>query len=159
MESRYSTDYRTSSLNSLEESHPLSRRGQINIIIFIATFLLVGRAPAQTREEIRREPGAEVVNDSVIIKSVLKAVTAHVQSVTKKMRRPLVVKDGKKSRRFIVKEILGSVTQSKSTYTAQLDTDEFDHKIPRILYVDVKSTKGTYRVIRIRIGPNRFRDL
>lgn len=131
----------------------------MKIIILIAAFLLIGRAPAQTREEIRREPGAEFVSDSIIIKSVLKAVTAHVQSVTMKMRRPLVVKDGKNSRRFIVKEILGSVTQSKSSYTVQLDTDEFDHKIPRILYVDVKSTKGAYRVTRIRIGPNRFRDL
>jgi hypothetical protein len=131
----------------------------MKIIVLISAILLICRLPAQTREEIRREPGAEVVSDSIVIKNVLKAVTAHVQSATKKMRRPLVVKDGKKSRRFIVREILGSVTQSKSAYTAQLDTDEFDHKIPRILYVDVKLTKGAFRVTRIRIGPNRFRDL
>ena len=131
----------------------------MRMIFILATLLMTVQLPAQTREEIRREPGAEVVSDSVVIKNVLKAVTAHVQSVTKDRRRPLVVKDGKKSRRFIVMDILGSVTRNKSNYTAQLDTDEFDHKIPRILYVDVKSTKGGYKVTKIRIGPNRFRDL
>lgn len=131
----------------------------MRIIFILATLLMTVQLPAQTREEIRREPGAEVVSDSVVIKNVLKAVTAHVQSVTKDRRRPLVVKDGKKSRRFIVMDILGSVTRNKSNYTAQLDTDEFDHKIPRILYIDVKSTKGVYKVTKIRIGPNRFRDL
>jgi hypothetical protein len=131
----------------------------MRITIILAALLLTGQLSAQTREQVRREPGAEVVRDSVVMKKVLKAVAAHVRSVTRNRRRPLVVKDGMKSRRFIVREILGSVTRSKNIWTAQLDTDEFDHMIPRILYVDVKKTKGVYRVTKIRIGPNRFRDL
>jgi hypothetical protein len=131
----------------------------MKIILLFAAFLMIGRVPAQTREELRREPGAEVVTDSSVIKSVLKTVKAHVQSVTKNGRRPLVVREGKKSRRFIVREFPGEVTRNKKTYTAQLDTDEFDHKIPRILYVDVQRVKNIYTVTRLRIGPNRFRDL
>jgi hypothetical protein len=144
----------------MAEERPLFESGDhMRIIFILAAFLMTGQLPAQTREEIRREPGAEVVSDSVVIKNVLKAVTVHVQSVTKNRRRALVVKEGKKSRRFIVMDILGSVYLNKNIYTAQLDTDEFDHKIPRILYVDVKSTKGIFKVTKIRIGPNRFRDL
>jgi hypothetical protein len=131
----------------------------MRIILILATLLSIGQLPAQTREEIRREPGAIVVNDSAVIKKVLKAVTSHVRSVTRNRKRVLVVRNGKESRRFIVREILGAVYRKKNIYTAQLDTDEFDHKIPRILYVDVRRTKGVYRVMRVRIGPNRFRDL
>jgi hypothetical protein len=130
----------------------------MRITIILAALLLTSQLSTQTREQVRREPGAEVVRDSVVMKKVLKAVAAHVRSVTRKRSIPLVVKDGKKSRRFIVREILGSVTRSRNIWTAQLDTDEFDHMIPRILYVDVKKTKGVYRVTTIRIGPNRFRD-
>jgi hypothetical protein len=131
----------------------------MRIILILATLFVVGRLPAHTREELRREPGAIVVSDSAVLKKVLKAVTSHVRSATRNSKRALVVKDGKKSRRFIVREILGAVYRNRNIYTAQLDTDEFDHKIPRILYVDVRKTKEVYRVIRIRIGPNRFRDL
>lgn len=131
----------------------------MRIVLILATLLFMGQLPAQTREEIRREPGAIVVSDSAVVKKVLKAVTSHVRSATRNSKKALVVRDGKKSRRFIVREILGNVYRNRTIYTAQLDTDEFDHKIPRILYVDVRQTKGVYRVIRIRIGPNRFRDL
>lgn len=98
-----------------------------------------------------------VIQDTVIVNRVLKAVSTYIQSTTKNGKRPLAVKDGKKSRRFIIVEILSAVSRNKNVYTVQLDTDEFDHKIPRILYVDVKASQGVYKVTRIRIGPNHFR--
>jgi hypothetical protein len=109
-------------------------------------------------QQVASKESGNVAQDSVIIKKVLKAVRTHVLTVTQDRRRPLVIKDGKKSRRFIVMNFLDSVSQNKGVYTAQVDADEFDHKIPRILYVDVKVSKGNYKVSRIRIGPNRFRD-
>jgi len=131
----------------------------MKIILILATLAVAGQLVAQTREEIRREPGANPVSDSVVIKNVLKVVTDHVRIATRNGKRPLVVKVGKKSRRFVVREILGAVYRNRTIYTAQLDADEFDHKIPRILYVDVRKSKGNYRVVKVRIGPNRFRDL
>lgn len=131
----------------------------MKIILILATLAVAGQLVAQTREEIRREPGANPVSDSVVIKNVLKVVTDHVRIATRNGKRPLVVKVGKKSRRFVIREILGAVYRNRTIYTAQLDADEFDHKIPRILYVDVRKSKGNYRVVKVRIGPNRFRDL
>ena len=103
-------------------------------------------------------PDVSVVQDSIVIKKVLKAVKSHVLAITRDRKRPLVVKDGKKRRRFIVMGFPDKIFRNKNGFTAEVDTDEFDHKIPRILYVDVKASKGTYKVTRIRIGPNRFRD-
>jgi hypothetical protein len=100
----------------------------------------------------------EVVRDSVLVKKVLKAVRSHVLSVTKDRRKPLVVREKRKSRRFIVMGFPETVTRNKNRYTAQIDVDEYDHKIPRLLYIDVKASKGKYRVAKIRIGPNHFRE-
>ncbi len=120
--------------------------------------LLVFELPSQAHQQAKMQADENVVRDSVVIKKVLKSVRMHVLSITKDRRRPLVVREGKKSRRFIVLEFLRTVSRNKNVYTAQLDTDEFDHKIPRILFVDVRASKGIYRVTRIRIGPNHFRN-
>ncbi len=114
--------------------------------------------PAQAPQQVDTLSHENVVQDTVIVAKVLKTVKTHILSITKDRRRPLVVKDGKKSRRFIIREFLDKVSRNKNVYTAQLDTDEFDHLIPRILYVDVKRIKGAYKVTRIRIGPNHFRN-
>jgi hypothetical protein len=107
---------------------------------------------------LQTQSGEGAVQDSIVIKKVLKAVKSHILSITKDRRRPLVVKDGKNRRRFIVMGFPDKISRNENGYTAEVDTDEFDHKIPRILYVDVKASKGKYKVTRIRIGPNRFRD-
>ncbi len=116
--------------------------------------LSLGLAGVQVAENTTEK----TVQDSVVVKKVLKIVRSHVLSVTKDRRKPLVIREKKKSRRFIVREFLGTVTKSKGGYTAQIDADEYDHKIPRILYVDVKASKGKYSITRIRIGPNHFRN-
>ena len=127
-------------------------------VFLLAISLSVSQPTAQPLRQVTLKESGNIVQDSVVIKRVLKTVRTHVLSVTKDRRRPLVVKDGKKSRRFIVMNFLDGVSYKKGVYTAQVDTDEFDHKIPRILYVDVRVSKGIYKVSRIRIGPNRFRD-
>ena len=123
------------------------------VALWVAGFSL---EPADAQE--KSKPDGSVVRDSIIIEKVLKAVRSHVLSVTKHRRKPLVVREKRKSRRFIVMNFLGPVTKDKGVYTAQIDVDEYDHKIPRILYADVKATRGRYRVTKIRIGPNHFRD-
>ncbi len=122
-------------------------------LIAIAFFL-----PAGVDAAAYQQDHGSPVGDSLVVKKVLKAVRTHVLSATKSRKRPLVVKEGKKSRRFIVVNFLETVTHNKGVYTAEVDADEFDHKIPRILYVDVKASKGNYRVSRIRVGPNHFRE-
>ena len=123
-------------------------------ILLLSLFMI----PARAQDQTQASKNTDIVQDSVVIKKVLRAVRSHVLSVTKDRRKPLIVREGKKSRRFIVINFLGSVTRNKNIYTAQVDVDEYDHKIPRILYVDVKGVKGTYKVTKIRIGPNHFRD-
>ncbi len=124
------------------------------LAFFLATFPTHSAAadPAWAQER------GSVVQDSVVSRKVLSAVRAHIRSITKDRRRPLTVKDGKKTHKFIVVGFLDAVSLSKGTYTAQIDADEFDHKIPRILYVDVKFSKTSFKVTRIRIGPNHFRE-
>lgn len=126
--------------------------------ILLILFLPASQMQAHVLQQVDTLSDKNVVQDTVVITKVLKTVKTHILSVTKDRKRPLVVKEGKKSRRFIVREFLGKVSWNKNVYTAELDTDEYDHLIPRILYVDVKRIKGAYRVTRIRIGPNRFRD-
>ena len=140
------------------QQYTASEGRTMNSVFLLGMFLLALELPAQAHQQVQIQAEENVVQDSIVIKKVLKAVRIHVLSVTKDRRRPLVVKDGKKSRRFIVVEFIGTVTRNKSLYTAQLDTDEFDRKIPRILFVDVKVTKGIYKVVRTRIGPNHFRN-
>lgn len=108
--------------------------------------------------EIQAQTKDEIVRDSVLVRNVLRTVRSHVLSVTKNRRKPLAIREKKKLRRFIVIDFPGHVTRSKNIYTAQLDVDEYDHKIPRFLYVDVRAIKGKYRVTKIRVGPNHFRE-
>jgi hypothetical protein len=124
----------------------------------IMVFVVIGFSSDPVTAQIKEESQGTLVRDSVIVRRVLKTVRSHVLSITKDRRKPLVIKQNKKSRRFIVVEFPREVSKSKSGYTAQIDVDEYDHKIPRILYVDVKVSKGKYKVTRIRIGPNHFRD-
>ncbi len=131
---------------------------------FVKTFFITFSAfllfcqPTFSRQDILKSESGEAVKDTIVVKEVLNTVRTHVLSLTKDRRKPLVVKEGKKSRRFIVVEFLSPVSLNKGLYTARIDVDEFDHKIPRILYVDVKPLKKSFRVIRIRIGPNHFRN-
>jgi len=111
---------------------------------------------APQRHRTSSEKG--IVNDKVVVDKVLKEVKTYVLRITRDRRRPLVVKEGKKSRRFIVVEFLGAVTRNENVYTAEIDADEFDHKIRRILYVDLQPYRKTFRIKRIRIGPNHFRN-
>ncbi len=127
------------------------------VLIALSAFLFFHQQSFCSQDVPKTESWA-AVKDSIIVRKVLNTVRSHVLSLTKDRRKPLLVKEGKKSRRFIVVEFLNSVTLSKGLYTAKLDVDEFDHKIPRILYVDVKPLKKSFRVIRIRIGPNHFRN-
>ncbi|HEY6952436.1 MAG TPA: hypothetical protein VI758_08510 [Bacteroidota bacterium] len=129
----------------------------MRLVLIFALLSGTVELPARIQGITASQSGSTVVNDSVVIANVLKTVSSHVLSVTKNRRRPLVVKDGKKSRRFIVIKFPGEVTKNRNIYTAQVDCDEFDHKIPRILFADVKISKGVYRVVRIRMGPNHFR--
>jgi hypothetical protein len=122
-----------------------------------ALILTLFLSPSQPPQQTPEKTSGSIIQDSVVVKKVLKAVRTHVLSVTKDRRRPLVVKEGKKSRRFIVVEFLTPVSRENNVYTAQVDADEFDHKIARILYVDVRASKGSYKVSRIRVGPNHFR--
>jgi hypothetical protein len=126
-------------------------------LLLPVTILIALTIPAIALEHpnTRAEDGA--VQDSTIKKKVLKAVSTHFLKMTKNRSNPLVVKDGKQKRRFIVREFLDPVSVKKNVYTAQVDVDEYDKKIPRILFVDVKVSKGIYKVSTIRIGPNQFR--
>ena len=126
--------------------------------VLLGAFCIFAAVIPETQRQPQSTVSDGIAQDSVVVKKVLKAVRVHVLSLTKDRRRPLVVREGKKSRRFMVVDFLTPVSKTKSVYTAQVDADEYDHKIPRILYVDVKLFKGTYRVTRIRIGPNRFRN-
>ncbi len=133
-------------------------RASLKTTIFLVSCNLFAGTLAATPLNAQTQTSDGAVQDSAVVKKVLRAVRAHVLTVTKDRRRPLVVKEGKKSRRFIVVDFLAPVSKAKSVSTAQVDADEYDHKIPRILYVDVKATKGAYKVSRIRIGPNHFRE-
>lgn len=126
-------------------------------LLLLAAFLATCHTPALAVESLRAPYEDGVVQDTTVKKKVLKAVSTHVLKLTKNRSKPLVVKDGTKRRRFIVREFLDSVSLTKSVYTAQVDVDEYDTKIPRILFVDVKLTKGVYKVGTIRIGPNHWR--
>ena len=124
-------------------------------LLLLAAFFFAYHALALSLERSLFDDGA--VQDTTVKKKVLKAVSTHILKLSKDRSKPLVVKDGNKKRRFIVREFLDTVSLKKNVYTAQVDVDEYDTKIPRILFVDVKLTKGTYKVSAIRIGPNRFR--
>lgn len=126
-------------------------------ILLLAALLCSYHAPALAVERAPAPFEDGVVQDTTLKKNILKAVSTHIQKLTKNRSKPLAVKDGAKKRRFIVHEILDSVSMKKNVYTAQVDVDEFDTKIPRILFVDVKLSKGVYKVGTIRIGPNHFR--
>ena len=127
------------------------------ILALLTLLVIVLTEPrGQAQEQVPSE--GKAVQDTIVIKNVLKAVRSHVLSVTKDRRKPLVIREGKKSRKFIVMDFPGSVWKGKSVYTAQIDVDEYDHKIPRFLYIDVRVTKGKYKVTKIRIGPNHFRE-
>lgn len=126
----------------------------IQILVLLSIFIMPTRAQDQTQPSRI----SNVVQDSVVIKKVLKVVRSHILSATKDRRKPLVIREKRKSRRFIVINFFGSVSKNKNVYTALVDVDEYDHKIPRILYVDVRVTKGVYKVSKIRIGPNHFRE-
>lgn len=126
-------------------------------LLVLAAFLFACHAPALAVESLRAPFDDGVVQDTTVKKKVLKAVSTHVLKLTKNRSKPLLIKDGKKRRRFIVREFLDSVSLNKNVYTAQVDVDEYDHKIPRILFVDVKFSKGAYKVGSIRIGPNHWR--
>ena len=126
-------------------------------LLLLAAFFCASHTTAPAVESLRAPYEDGVVQDTTVKKKVLKAVSTHVLKLTKNRSKPLVVKDGPKRRRFIVREFLDSVSVTKNVYTAQVDVDEYDHKIPRILFVDVKLTKGDYRVGTIRIGPNHWR--
>ncbi len=127
-------------------------------VVILLALAAAGFLLEQVTAQVREESSGTVVQDSVIVKKVLQTVRAHVLSITKDRKKPLVIREKKKSRRFIVMGFLQTVTKNKYTYTAQIDADEYDHKIPRILYADVKVSKGKYRVTKIRIGPNHFRE-
>ncbi len=127
-------------------------------LFLLSTFFFLPAQPPADPQQSQIQTGGLAVRDSVVIRKVLKAVKTHILSVTKERRRPLVIKEGRKSRRFIVVDFLTPVFKDKGIYTAQVDADEYDHKIPRILYVDVRVAKGIYKVSRVRIGPNHFRD-
>lgn len=127
-------------------------------LVLIFTVLFIA-SQVQARPYQQRPVSSDdtKIQDSVVITKVLNVVKMHVLRVTRNRRRPLVVREGKKSHRFVIIEFLGTVTRNKNVYTAQIDADEYDHKIPRILYVDVRSYKKSFRVLRVRIGPNHFR--
>ncbi len=142
------------SAEQIRNTFSLRRGYKLILVIFAVAGSLADAAVAQDG----KEPVGTVVNDTVLTGKVLKAVRSHVLSVTKDRRKPIVIREKKKTRRFIVMGFMETVTRNKSGYTAQIDVDEYDHKIPRILYVDLKSIKGKFKVTKIRIGPNHFRD-
>ena len=126
------------------------QRTEMKSIVLLIMLFSIFQRPVQAIQQSRTLSDENLVRDTVVIRQVLKSVKTHVLTVTKDRKHPLVVKDGRKSRRFLVREFLDKITRDKNIYTAQLDTDEFDHLIPRILYVDVRASRGTYKVIRIR---------
>jgi hypothetical protein len=129
----------------------------MRLTLLFAALLCAYHVPALAVEHTRAPFDDSAVQDTTVNNKVLTAVSTHILKLTKNRTMPLVVKDGTKKRRFIVRDFLDSVSVKKNVYTAQVDVDEYDHKIPRILFVDVRLSKGAYKVGTIRIGPNHWR--